>query len=204
MHHARGKSSPHAWGCFCAWPLRAVTLRVFPTRVGVFPAARSLPRKGQCLPHTRGGVSVRADAESARAESSPHAWGCFLLHLRRNLRLLVFPTRVGVFLPRLHGGRMTTGLPHTRGGVSDDAEIVGIAKVSSPHAWGCFHVVFHAERAWRVFPTRVGVFLDFRRHEGDLRRLPHTRGGVSVPKLSMPAIPASSPHAWGCFPPYAC
>ena len=51
-------------------------------------------------------------------ESSPHAWGCFLLCVITIPSHVVFPTRVGVFLAI---GSLQCGerrLPHTRGGVS--------------------------------------------------------------------------------------
>ena len=70
-------SSPHAWGCFRMRVLHHCPGMVFPTRVGVFPrgdrAAQVQPR----LPHTRGGVSMTIADTLTRAESSPHAWGCF-------------------------------------------------------------------------------------------------------------------------------
>ena len=59
VQHARGKSSPHLWGCFPARCELLASRFVFPTPVGVFPKSKSsviaLPR----LPHTCGGVSTK-------------------------------------------------------------------------------------------------------------------------------------------------
>ena len=77
---AAATSSPRTWGCFCAFHMLAHDERVFPTHVGVFPPEHSKPPMNCCLPHARGGVSVRTyDATSCT---------------------MVFPTHVGVFLHR--------------------------------------------------------------------------------------------------------
>ena len=70
------------------------------------------------LPHVRGGVS-RSIAEMAwKIQSSPRAWGCFPEIIGDVIRLMVFPTCVGVFLLYLVPFDLFPGLPHVRGGVS--------------------------------------------------------------------------------------
>ena len=60
-HHAYAsgdaQSSPRAWGCFCPRLRSGSALWVFPTCVGVFLPALSLPQVVSRLPHVRGGVS---------------------------------------------------------------------------------------------------------------------------------------------------
>ena len=113
-----GWSSPHAWGCFRRARVACLVIMVFPTRVGVFPPGRWTARKYRGLPHTRGGVSCGARTVRVVDESSPHAWGCFLLTLADHWAAEVFPTRVGVFLEPADRAPGYVRLPHTRGGVS--------------------------------------------------------------------------------------
>ena len=53
--------------------------------------------------------------------------------------------------------------------------------------WGC------------VFPTHVGVFPYVEGTDYTLDRLPHARGGVSLPASLKPTPGKSSPRTWGCF-----
>ena len=51
-----------------------------------------------------------------------------------------------------------------------------------------------------VFPTPVGVFPYTLAWAIDLGRLPHARGGVSLPPHKLKDLTKSSPRPWGCFP----
>ena len=118
-----------------------------------------------CFPHTRGGVPIIDDTNSALSPFSPHTWGCTCGPDSQSREGIVFPTHVGVYLNvAIESGRESC-FPHTRGGV--------------PVWWGYFSSMVV------VFPTHVGVYLlrdgAFQR----ARRFPHTRGGV--PKNS--AVP---------------
>ncbi len=91
---------------------------VFPTPVGVFlmPVLKVTQVLG--LPHARGGVSDIDGYLNHFVQSSPRPWGCFANgHLDIGWTP-VFPTPVGVFLSTAIPARITTGLPHARGGVS--------------------------------------------------------------------------------------
>ncbi len=153
----------------------------------------------QCLPHTRGGVSIPSDGARFEPLSSPHPWGCFSSKKEAPALDRVFPTPVGVF----PGGRQLIldgiSLPHTLGGVSSWYTDQQIEEGSSPHPWGCFRRRPLPSGAVRVFPTPVGVFpwptCAFRLVLG----LPHTRGGVSLFTWQHLARKRSSPHPWGCF-----
>ncbi|SMG65756.1 conserved hypothetical protein [methanotrophic bacterial endosymbiont of Bathymodiolus sp.] len=50
----------------------------------------------------------------------------------------VFPTPVGVFLPRSITMSKSSGLPHARGGVSYSCQNHSWLMASSPRPWGCF------------------------------------------------------------------
>ena len=92
-----GVSSPHAWGCFRNPDTGKPDSGVFPTCVGVFLCSRRSMPLLMRLPHMRGGVSGKTSTLKTGSPSSPHAWGCFFHHLRRDSAAGVFPTRVGVF-----------------------------------------------------------------------------------------------------------
>ena len=64
------ESSPHPWGCFCLAAASVKGRGVFPTPVGVFPATTAMRISPRRLPHTRGGVSEVAQADSANGVSS--------------------------------------------------------------------------------------------------------------------------------------
>ena len=154
---------------------------VFPTRVGVFPDGSPVSTGTDCLPHTRGGVSLesgytrladglphtRGGVSRSRKNrrsihlSSPHAWGCFFHWHGNCMYRSVFPTRVGVFPTREGSEYILSSLPHTRGGVSIGKSVPTRREMSSPHAWGCFFALPSDSEEHLVFPTRVGVFLHF-------------------------------------------
>ena len=92
---------------------------------------------------------------------------------------IVFPTHVGVFLKRTKGGSVSKGLPHARGGVSDDGSCIERGRGSSPRTWGCFQRSLRDRAVVSVFPTHVGVFLALWPTWGAYHCLPHARGGVS-------------------------
>ncbi len=141
LREPRRMSSPHAWGCFYHRADFCYRRRVFPTCVGVFPLPLGTSAPVFGLPHMRGGVSMRPAIIRGISGSSPHAWGCFycLQPFREQSR--VFPTCVGVFLNRIKTISFNGCLPHMRGGVSINLGVKVTAMKSSPHAWGCFHLL---------------------------------------------------------------
>ena len=70
--------------------------------------------------------------------SSPRTWGCFFDTYRVGTSKQVFPTHVGVFLYRGSWMEFCIGLPHARGGVSEDPPVWYRYLWSSPRTWGCF------------------------------------------------------------------
>jgi len=86
-----------------------------------------------------------------------------------------------------------------RGGVSLYALLILTNEESSPHAWGCFFLFLKVMATGLVFPTCVGVFLNYTGLIWLDASLPHMRGGVSVTHSLSCFIRTSSPHAWGCF-----
>ena len=135
------------------------SIEVFPTCVGVFLRPSTHPSQICCLPHVRGGVSLRAGSVPAPE--------------------VVFPTCVGVFLGLPTPESNEESLPHVRGGVSGRLEPRGTKWQSSPRAWGCFRGHRYASAARRVFPTCVGVFPGAIPRDAAVLCLPHVRGGVS-------------------------
>ncbi len=155
----RQQSSPHTWGCFRVRAGDCHVGLVFPTHVGVFPGDCCLQDSRSSLPHTRGGVSVSSSTSPHALASSPHTWGCFPPSRTGQTATRVFPTHVGVFRASSSRSWRRPRLPHTRGGVSDDAFALLIAIESSPHTWGCFRPERREGAEETVFPTHVGVFL---------------------------------------------
>ena len=132
-------------------------------------------------------------------KSSPRAWGCFSRHAPWVIRGTVFPTCVGVFLPRPPEHLPFFRLPHVRGGVSFYSFPILPKRLSSPRAWGCFRRLSTYVDRTVVFPTCVGVFLGASGTVPSGYGLPHVRGGVSI-FISPPyRSQGSSPRAWGCF-----
>ena len=111
-------SSPRSWGCFSWQSPEALRFFVFPTLVGVFLVFSCHKKAINCLPHARGGVSLRSLPRPRDAVSSPRSWGCFRVVFALQLHDCVFPTLVGVFLAYAFGMFALIGLPHARGGVS--------------------------------------------------------------------------------------
>ena len=174
------RSSPHPWGCFWSYCSGCPCVPVFPTPVGVFLGILRSSGGEIGLPHTRGGVSYIPGSNPDGKVSSPHPWGCFFRYQTQLQSRHVFPTPVGVFLKAGNTLIDTRGLPHTRGGVSFYHSWEWLRLRSSPHPWGCFL----GGAVWAglalVFPTPVGVFPELLPASLYPRRLPHTRGGVSL------------------------
>ena len=131
--------------------------------------------------------------------SSPRTWGCFRLQRHLHDFVPVFPTHVGVFPGRSRVNGVDAGLPHARGGVSEQKRLALYELWSSPRTWGCFSLI--SANAWvsPVFPTHVGVFPRVVRWRAFRLRLPHARGGVSVSAEFDRLTARSSPRTWGCF-----
>ena len=115
--------------------------------------------------------------------------------------LTVFPTHVGVFLRHTISFAALYRLPHARGGVSRQGRRWRNSCSSSPRTWGCFSQGLAQVHKVSVFPTHVGVFLDFGRIDVKATGLPHARGGVSDLFVEHDGLHGSSPRTWGCFRP---
>ena len=192
-------SSPHPWGCFHSPFERLGDHVIFPTPVGVFLPWNKFFHPKADLPHTRGGVSAPGVLMRLGELSSPHPWGCFHTEGAQRGFHGIFPTPVGVF-PDSEGAAFNLlDLPHTRGGVSKKVPYFTTLHKSSPHPWGCFRVRSSIVSLSGIFPTPVGVFpMQDTLTTGSVN-LPHTRGGVSRLKCTVPTAGGSSPHPWGCF-----
>ena len=172
-------SSPCTWGCFRSHLCSRHPALVFPMHVGVFPDTVEITATGTCLPHARGGVSIKILSSPTPRRSSPCTWGCFNCKPPILRVFKVFPMHVGVFLKAINISAVHQGLPHARGGVSPHIWPVGIPGRSSPCTWGCFRMNDRVEIDWQVFPMHVGVFLSPILILFGVNCLPHARGGVS-------------------------
>ena len=193
------KSSPRSWGCFSPMTALGEYEEVFPTLVGVFLSLPFLAPVMVGLPHARGGVSSNSFFLVTSVMFSPRSWGCFhsvgaLLHDGG-----VFPTLVGVFPLGVFYGLSSSRLPHARGGVSVPGAFSTASGRSSPRSWGCFPLTDLEVLLRSVFPTLVGVFPSIWWRACSSCRLPHARGGVSIPTILHPPDALSSPRSWGCF-----
>ena len=146
-------------------------------------------------------------------------WGCFCRRLPTMYVSLVFPTHVGVFLTEAFLSAAASSLPHACGGVSPITASLPRHTVSSPRMWGCFRYAITPSIRTKVFPTHVGVFLDYGHIKKRDSGLPHACGGVSSPvpcATCAGCLPhacggvsgsrdirmetcVSSPRMWGCF-----
>lgn len=79
------ESSPRTWGCFRYLCSARHELQVFPTHVGVFPKNLTAMLSGCCLPHARGGVSVKTAAPATQRDSSTRPWGLLPPSLPRQM-----------------------------------------------------------------------------------------------------------------------
>ena len=151
-------SSPRPWGCFQLKAEWDKLPAVFPTPVGVFLGDIHDNSPFNSLPHARGGVSQEMVVFSSLTTSSPRPWGCFLVSIRSDFSIAVFPTPVGVFLSFSDHFRSSRRLPHARGGVSTPPPYCSACHKSSPRPWGCFFDYIGLGFNDSVFPTPVGVF----------------------------------------------
>ncbi len=192
------QSSPPAWGCSVGLIHDRRRSLVLPTSVGVFRSSPMYRTVGSCPPHQRGGVPHAPSRTASRWPSSPPAWGCSVVRLRRRAGHVVLPTSVGVFRQLARAPSPARCPPHQRGGVPPVAMARRGTVASSPPAWGCSDGIDSHVFEITVLPTSVGVF----RCRAIILPVavgpPHQRGGV--PKIDRSAIPlpGSSPPAWGC------
>ena len=180
-HNPRLTSSPREWGCFHDHFLTHKHDHVFPARVGVFLFSHILTLVFLGLPRASGGVSDLFLPRPLLAPSSPREWGCFLNAALSSLHSVVFPARVGVFLPDYQDDHLHPRLPRASGGVSQYRVELATRIRSSPREWGCFCYHRPAIHCATVFPARVGVFLIDQDEKKELFGLPRASGGVSIP-----------------------
>ena len=125
--------------------------------------------------------------------------GCFL-HLRRHCgSRFVFPAHAGVFPQRRAATVAASCLPRACGGVSPPSMPSSAAALSSPRMRGCFRVVAHGQRPFKVFPAHAGVFPHCRCFGSAEARLPRACGGVSFWLAACGPLRGSSPRMRGCF-----
>ena len=129
--------SPHAWGCTGSKAAEAVSVKVFPTCVGMYrPCDRRWWRR-ICFPHMRGDVPNSDLYQAHVLRFSPHAWGCTVFGVALYAVELVFPTCVGMYRPSRKPLTGSFRFPHMRGDVPiGDPSVAAVARFS-PHAWGC-------------------------------------------------------------------
>ena len=191
------RSSPHAWGSSLEHVRLERPERVFPTCVGIVPAASGGLATCAGLPHMRGDRPTSLCSTLTLRGSSPHAWGSSLHGVIPAVVRMVFPTCVGIVPPPRLARAVELGLPHMRG----DRPCLSVARSSSiqssPHAWGSSRAEDGTVRRGDVFPTCVGIVPpQERRHEAQAG-LPHMRGDRPGNRGSRSPRDASSPHAWG-------
>ncbi len=195
----REEFSPRLWGCFYRSVVPHAQNGVFPTPVGVFLAVAELAGQFLGFPHACGGVSYVGDGFKQAVVFSPRLWGCFFVQREREVGRLVFPTPVGVFprlATRVYG---FNGFPHACGGVSFSWRKSYACPWFSPRLWGCFPFPPATSRNGDVFPTPVGVFLEWQPFLVGMRRFPHACGGVSDLAIGRARSTQFSPRLWGCF-----
>jgi len=193
-----GQFSPRAWGCSeCRLFLESQS-EVFPTRVGMFRRATLYNPAIVCFPHARGDVPHCSDWNWRNNGFSPRAWGCSGSGGRLRAGCSVFPTRVGMFRPRLLDMDCITSFPHARGDVPAGHPLSVRGLRFSPRAWGCSGSTGRVVAQGLVFPTRVGMFRATRPGRYTRPGFPHARG--DVPHAPRRAYPERmfSPRAWGC------
>ncbi len=112
---------------------------------------------------------------------------------------MIFPTRVGVFLPLQQVHQVARNFPHASGGVSSKHHQHFYYVRFSPREWGCFYILASSSLPGFIFPTRVGVFLE--RHYCGMSdcNFPHASGGVSIKRYIHQRMGLFSPREWGCF-----
>ena len=131
------------------------------------------------FPHAGGDVSKLAHLSILVMVFSPRRWGCFRYCLERSWLRRVFPTQVGMFLSRRLSIGRRGSFPHAGGDVSIMPSGSSSAMAFSPRRWGCFPNLRFPSVSKLVFPTQVGMFLNF--------------------PLSFIVSREFSPRRWGCF-----
>ncbi len=135
--------------------------------------------KSCCFPHAGGDVSGIASNALGFVEFSPRRWGCFYLADCLLDGEEVFPTQVGMFPSCLRGLVQPWRFPHAGGDVSPTSDFRASRSSFSPRRWGCFQKNLIEVNGILVFPTQVGMFLNF--------------------PLSFIVSREFSPRRWGCF-----
>ena len=174
-------SSPHTRGDvpYCGYTVEN-NLIVLPTRVGMFRRCKTRRAIQTGSPHTRGDVPDEQLKLAREKLFSPHAWGCSVMAASNVVRVVVLPTRVGMFhVPRSIFNRNHSS-PHTRGDVPYNANALPPSWAFSPHAWGCSEGQAADVVGGVVLPTPVGMFRSRGRPSASSSSFPHARGDVPL------------------------
>ena len=171
---------PHAGGDVSNEVEQSVyNFEVFPTQVGMFPQSPRFRTSRLSFPHAGGDVSLMRTILAHVEAFSPRRWGCFRRKGLDHGLDVVFPTQVGMFLSRRLSIGRRGSFPHAGGDVSIMPSGSSSAMAFSPRRWGCFPNLRFPSVSKLVFPTQVGMFLNF--------------------PLSFIVSREFSPRRWGCF-----
>ena len=199
--------SPRAWGWSIYVHHRFGLVRVFPTRVGmvlcvdnslpqrvVFPTRVGMvliaPACAGCrsrIPHARGDGPDFPHITGLPNSYSPRAWGWSGRAAGPARRVVVFPTRVGMVLPRRSLVSADIGIPHARGDGPSMSVSTLTATEYSPRAWGWSDTRSSECVRFGVFPTRVGMV----RSRSTLRRC-----RLSIPPARGRGLPKATQNAY--------
>ena len=130
------------------------------------------------FPHASGDVPTVPAIIPPQAELSPREWGCSVLARSVQKIFGAFPTRVGMFRPRLLPDPLPSGFPHASGDVPGVCLSARSAGTLSPREWGCSADGQYANGRQIAFPTRVGMFRLRSVSRTRRRRFPHASGDV--------------------------
>jgi len=194
---APSSSSPHTWGwTFFNWIID-LSVKEFPTHVGMDLRAHFAICCTYRVPHTRGDGPLKGANTFSLPQSSPHTWGWTGMRRTAINRYPEFPTHVGMDLKMKNITKGGMRVPHTRGDGPWASLNDLLRHESSPHTWGWTSVVRPYLRAYGEFPTHVGMDLQIAWYECLGWGVPHTRGDGPVNLSIIHHHTGSSPHTWG-------
>ena len=190
--------TPHARGCTPVMRPRLRWSAAYPARAGMYLTAAALRCTGGCLPRTRGDVPQRRVSGDPDAPLTPHARGCTVPALDARRGDLAYPARAGMYPSSISPPSAPSRLPRTRGDVPLKVERAR-ARLT-PHARGCTRFRSGRRAGSAAYPARAGMYPPIVAGEGEVARLPRTRGDVPRTRRVSSPMSALTPHARGCTP----
>ena len=126
----------------------------------------------------------------------PREWECTRNAVMQHPAPVLFPTRVGVYLPYHFQEAWWPSFSHTRGSIPLKLSYSNLVVYFFPHTWEYTFKNGNFKESDLLFPTHVGVYPAAQVDQMRERAFSHTRGSIPTELSSVSNAKSFFPHTW--------